>query len=129
MARQFTPKVVTANALLEGDVVYLTADDRWTRAHTEAELIEERKKNWKGLEQGDTIPGLDTDDVELPQEALEWATLVLDFSSDTEKTTISASDISRKIDGSRLDHFRAVIFKTKNWLCFVKIFKTNVLVN
>ncbi|MAQ46536.1 MAG: sulfite reductase [Confluentimicrobium sp.] len=41
MARQFTPKVVTANALLEGDVVYLTADDRWTRAHTEAELIED----------------------------------------------------------------------------------------
>ena len=25
MARAFTPKVVTANALLEGDVVYLTA--------------------------------------------------------------------------------------------------------
>ncbi len=41
-------------------------------------------------------------------------TLVLDFSSDTEKTRISANDISRKIDGSRLDNFRAVIFKTKN---------------
>ena len=40
MAR-FTPKVVTANALLEGDVVYLTADDRWSRLHHEAELIED----------------------------------------------------------------------------------------
>lgn len=41
MAREFTPKVVTANALIEGDVVYLTADDRWTRNHAEAELIED----------------------------------------------------------------------------------------
>ncbi len=41
MARPFTPKVVTANALLEGDVVYLTADDRWSRHHHEAELIED----------------------------------------------------------------------------------------
>lgn len=41
MARQFTPKVVTANALLEGDAVYLTADDRWSRLHGEAELIED----------------------------------------------------------------------------------------
>ncbi|MBT9243871.1 DUF2849 domain-containing protein [Gemmobacter fulvus] len=40
MAR-FTPKVVTANALIEGDVVYLTADDRWSRLHHEAELIED----------------------------------------------------------------------------------------
>jgi hypothetical protein len=39
MPKPFTPKVVTANALLEGDVVYLTADDRWTRAVEEAELI------------------------------------------------------------------------------------------
>ncbi|GHC58016.1 DUF2849 domain-containing protein [Neogemmobacter tilapiae] len=41
MAPRFTPKVVTANALLEGDVVYLTADDRWSRHHAEAELIED----------------------------------------------------------------------------------------
>lgn len=39
MSRAFTPKIVTANALLEGDVVYLTADDRWSRRHAEAELI------------------------------------------------------------------------------------------
>ncbi len=41
MSIRFTPKVVTANALLEGDVIYLTADDRWTRNHAEAELIED----------------------------------------------------------------------------------------
>ena len=38
---RFTPKVVTANALLEGDVVYFTEDGRWTRLHGEAELIED----------------------------------------------------------------------------------------
>ena len=41
MSRRFTPKIVTANALLEGDVVYLTEDGRWTREHSEAELIED----------------------------------------------------------------------------------------
>jgi len=41
MSRPFTPKVVTANALIEGDVVYLTADDRWSRRLDEAELIED----------------------------------------------------------------------------------------
>ena len=41
MPRPFTPKVVTANALLDGDVVYLTAEDRWTRQHARAELIED----------------------------------------------------------------------------------------
>lgn len=39
--RPFTPKVVTANALLEGDVVYLTEDNAWTRALSEAEVIED----------------------------------------------------------------------------------------
>ena len=39
MPREFTPKVVTANHLLDGDVVYLTADDRWTRDLSQAELI------------------------------------------------------------------------------------------
>jgi hypothetical protein len=41
MSRRFTPKVVTANDLAEGDVVYLTTDDRWSRFHHEAELIED----------------------------------------------------------------------------------------
>jgi len=39
MAREFTPKVVTANALIEGDVVYLAADDRWVRQLAQAEML------------------------------------------------------------------------------------------
>jgi hypothetical protein len=39
MKSRFTPKVVTANDLRIGDVVYLTADNRWSRLHAEAELI------------------------------------------------------------------------------------------
>lgn len=39
MPRAFTPKVVTANDLLEGDVIYLTSDDRWSRDLSQAELI------------------------------------------------------------------------------------------
>jgi hypothetical protein len=41
MSRHFTPKVVTANDLRLGDVIYLTADDTWTRDHTHAELIDD----------------------------------------------------------------------------------------
>jgi hypothetical protein len=41
MKARFVPKVVTGNDLLQGDVVYLTADDRWTRHHNEAELIDD----------------------------------------------------------------------------------------
>ena len=40
MARAFVPKVVTANDLLEGDVIYMTASGDWTRLHEEAELYE-----------------------------------------------------------------------------------------
>ena len=39
MSRAFSPKVITANALLEGDAVWLTEDDRWTRDIKEAELM------------------------------------------------------------------------------------------
>ena len=41
MTRSYSPKVVTANRLAQGDVVYLTADDEWTPHHHEAELIED----------------------------------------------------------------------------------------
>lgn len=39
MLREFTPKVITANALLEGDVVYLTDAGTWTRHLSEAEIL------------------------------------------------------------------------------------------
>ncbi|MFC3060419.1 DUF2849 domain-containing protein [Paenirhodobacter populi] len=41
MARKFTPKVLTANDLRLGDVVYMTASGDWTRCHAEAELLED----------------------------------------------------------------------------------------
>ena len=43
MARDFTPKVVTGNALIEGDVIYQTADDDWTRDLGKAELLEDEQ--------------------------------------------------------------------------------------
>lgn len=39
MSRAFTPKVVTANALLEGDAIWLTEENTWTRDIHKAELI------------------------------------------------------------------------------------------
>lgn len=39
MARAFTPKVITANALIEGDVIYLTGAGTWTRNLTDAVLL------------------------------------------------------------------------------------------
>ncbi len=39
MSRDFTPKVVTANALIEGDAIWLTAEDAWTRDLSRAELL------------------------------------------------------------------------------------------
>lgn len=39
MARAFTPKVVTANHLLEGDVIYMTDSGEWTRTLADAELL------------------------------------------------------------------------------------------
>ena len=39
MPRIFSPKVVTANALLEGDAVWLTEADTWTRDILQAELL------------------------------------------------------------------------------------------
>ncbi len=38
MPKPFSPKVVTANALIEGDVVYQTAAG-WTRVLAEAEIL------------------------------------------------------------------------------------------
>lgn len=39
-----TTKIVTANDLLLGDAVYLTADDCWSRLHGEAELIDDEAR-------------------------------------------------------------------------------------
>lgn len=39
MSRSFTPKVVTANDLLEGDVIYFTEADGWSRDLGQAEVL------------------------------------------------------------------------------------------
>ncbi len=39
MPKSFSPSVVTANDLLIGDVIYLTAQDGWSRDLADAELI------------------------------------------------------------------------------------------
>lgn len=39
MSRAFSPKVVTGNDLLTGEVVYLAADGRWSPRHADAELL------------------------------------------------------------------------------------------
>ncbi|MCG3267450.1 DUF2849 domain-containing protein [Yoonia sp. I 8.24] len=39
MPRAFTPKVITANALIAGDAVWFTADNRWSPSISEAEFI------------------------------------------------------------------------------------------
>ena len=36
MARAFTPKVLTANRLIEGDVVYYGTDGEWVLSHDDA---------------------------------------------------------------------------------------------
>lgn len=41
MPRPFKPQVVTANDLLDGDPIWLTEADHWSRDVTEAELIED----------------------------------------------------------------------------------------
>lgn len=39
MSRAFSPKVITANDLITGEVVYLAADGRWSPRHSDAELL------------------------------------------------------------------------------------------
>ncbi len=45
MPRKFTPKVLTANDLLSGDVVYVAEKTRLTRVFSEARLIESEEES------------------------------------------------------------------------------------
>lgn len=58
MRRPFTPKVVTANALLKGNAVYLRADGTWSPHHHEAELIEDPGRAEVRLHAAEAAPGL-----------------------------------------------------------------------
>jgi hypothetical protein len=61
MSRKFTPKVVTANDLRAGDVIYLTAAGQWSRNHSEAELLEDEAiaelRLLSAMGQGDRVVG------------------------------------------------------------------------
>lgn len=67
MPRAFTPKVVTANALLEGDVIYQTADG-WTRRLSEAEVLTDEAdadlRLIDAAQQFDTVVGVYLADVD-----------------------------------------------------------------
>ena len=41
MSRSFTPKVITTNALLEGDVIYWSPEGTWVRTLSSAEVFED----------------------------------------------------------------------------------------
>ncbi|MCC5993668.1 MAG: DUF2849 domain-containing protein [Rhodobacteraceae bacterium] len=51
MSTRFTPSVVTANDLFEGDVVYLTPQGGWSRIHAEAELFTQQDAAQAALDQ------------------------------------------------------------------------------
>lgn len=53
MAKKFTPKVVTANDLLEGDVIYLTAQGSWSRQLEDAVVVTEPDQAEALLEQAE----------------------------------------------------------------------------
>lgn len=53
MARAFTPKVVTANALLEGDVIYLTETGSWTRSLAKAAVLTEQEDAQQRLQEAE----------------------------------------------------------------------------
>jgi hypothetical protein len=74
MPKQFTPKVVTANHLLEGDVIYQTATG-WTRRLSEAEMLTDEAdadlRLIDALQQTDAVVGAYLADVKLVNNALE----------------------------------------------------------
>ena len=49
MARAFRPCVLTANDLLDGDVVYLAPDGAWTRRPVDARLFEDEDEANRSL--------------------------------------------------------------------------------
>ena len=57
MARAFTPKVVTANDLLEGDVIYMSPDGSWSRLHSQAKLFEDEESANEALAEANKQSG------------------------------------------------------------------------
>lgn len=58
MARPFTPKVLTANRLIEGDVVYYSHNGDWVSAHKDALFIKDELIANELLAQANNLPHL-----------------------------------------------------------------------
>ncbi|MFD2855357.1 DUF2849 domain-containing protein [Seohaeicola zhoushanensis] len=58
MSRPYSPKVVTANDLLLGDVIYQTAANDWTRDLAEAEVLRDEASADLRLRQAVQQPGI-----------------------------------------------------------------------
>jgi hypothetical protein len=56
MTERFTPSVLTANDLLEGDVVYLASSGHWTRRLQEAQLFTDGESASTALAQAQAQP-------------------------------------------------------------------------
>jgi hypothetical protein len=56
MAKAFIPQIATGNDLLEGDVVYLTAEGTWSRALAEAAVALTREAAAELLERAEACP-------------------------------------------------------------------------
>ncbi len=86
MSKAFTPKVVTANALLEGDAIWLTSNDTWTRDMADAELMKDA----------------------------DYADTRLSFAQAQASTVVGAylADASPSLDGPVPTHFRET-FRTR----------------
>ena len=57
MARAFKSKVLTANRLIEGDVVYYAADGSWVGKHEDALLIEDEAEGNALLAEAEKLSG------------------------------------------------------------------------
>lgn len=55
MARAFKSKVLTANRLIEGDVIYYAANGDWVSDHNDALLIEDEAEGNALLAQANTM--------------------------------------------------------------------------
>lgn len=56
MARPYTPKVLTANRLIEGDVVYFAKDGQWVEAHANAHLFTDEADANEELANAQALP-------------------------------------------------------------------------
>ena len=56
MARAFTPKVLTANDLLDGVVIYRGVGGGWTLRHEEAELFTDEAEAERALAEAEQFP-------------------------------------------------------------------------